>query len=223
MLINIDELFIKTGFDTGLLEASEIMKLRMLVDREKWVQTIHLKEQHNQTLSMPNWMFKFSKNIDGYSKAKNKDKWLKEEQEAYLSVKDKTFNYFNIFNNIFNKTELSNFYKVDLKRIYLWNGVGPNAWHQDTITNADIFVLVYLSDYEQWPEKYGGVFEGGVKNKEGVIKVVFRGKADNGRFIISNNRNPRLFHRVNDYSKEGFNKKINRFTFLLKFKLSERE
>jgi hypothetical protein len=205
------------------LKKQHLDRLDNFIELETWIKN---DENDKEVLSVPKWMSQAFNNIDIESDISEFEKEFKMQQ----SIKQyRPKHYFEFFKIIFNsplynsgicKLHNSTF---EISSIELWNGVSDFHWHWDGPGNDDIYALVYLSDYKEWPRVFGAGLEYGVAqlSKQGYKNIERKGVfyPDNGRIVIGDNRNPLQLHRTQHYSEQALIDKIDRITFLVTMKL----
>lgn len=208
--------FFDYGFETSILDKNFLMKFKTLISLEEWTEIF----DGEFFVKIPKWMKNF---VD------NKNKINK-----YCTInKEIPKIYHIIFNNIIKDSKnicyLDSFYDLEIKNIQLWNGVTDNKYHWDGPGNQDIFLLLYLSDFDEWNPSNGGGIKVGIRDlpnnqnwstisNENDIKEISTIYPDNGRFVLGNNMNPKFVHKpflLNDNS-------LNRYTFLITIKLNNK-
>lgn len=223
MPLNLNALY-RTGLTSCLLKEEFALMLRNYIDQEQW------SVCDEEGFLIPNWMLK------GFQALSPTNNPVSEfEKEKILQNNIKRFTpecYFKFFQTIFNSPlynagldKLHNS-KLEVNSIELWNGVGSgnNHWHWDGPGNADVYALVYLTDYQSWPQEFGGGFKYGVADRlaqqDGYHNVHEIGVfcPDNGRIVLGDNRNPLWVHKTIPLTQEA-PEKINRFTFLVSLTL----
>lgn len=118
-------------------------------------------------------------------------------------------------------------FRLEITDIQLWDGVGAPYWHWDGPGNGDIYMLLYLTDHDEWPASYGGTLKLGVREltpgwlahvDEAAVQVVDEIRPSRGTMVISDNRNPRVVHHPVRLTDEAIASGVRRLTFLVTFK-----
>ena len=237
MLLNINQLF-RTGFATYVLPDNVSSRIKMLIDRDNWVDREY--KENIQFKSLPKYMLRVIDGLDRYERNDSHNTSFVNQQEKKvfneIRLKEDSYQkYFNFFKILFhNKNycgDIDKFYKLSIGNIYLVNGVSDWQYHWDGGASGDIFALIYLTDYKKWPKEYGAGFCGGKvicnavndvnysKIDDSMVEEIFCEYPENGRVIFGVNNNPTLVHKPLSFSRVGLEKKPDRFTFLIKFTL----
>jgi len=123
--------------------------------------------------------------------------------------------------------ELGQLFRLEVRTIQLWDGVGAPYWHWDGPGNGDIYLLLYLTDHEDWPAFYGGSLKLGVRDlkpgwlsrvSDESVTLIDEILPSHGTLVISDNRNPRIVHCPVRLSQEAIEYGVSRYTFLVTFR-----
>jgi len=212
-MLDVNKLY-KDGFDTFILDKIYVKRLWNLVKKEEWVDVD--QSDGNTIKSMPKWMESIDE--DDY-KSPKKYKRLFEDL-----ILEKQYN-----------GNLNSYYDLKVNEVQMWDGVEEeDNYHWDGNVNGDMFMLIYLSDFDEWDGKYGGGISCGVRDlingkdwidsnlDQEYIKVKEEEKTfypDNGRIVFGNNLNPRQVHRPIPLTKEAKELGIKRITLLVTINL----
>tara|TARA_R110002020_G_scaffold270310_5_gene485639 strand:+ start:5282 stop:5926 length:645 start_codon:yes stop_codon:yes gene_type:complete len=107
-----------------------------------------------------------------------------------------------------------NYYQyANLLYIDVWNGAEEIPYHCDTINGADTFILIYLTEKNNWQSEWGGQI---ALKKEIERKTLYENKYSpyDGLMLIVNNANPLVKHQVTSLH----NSNVNRYTFSFYYK-----
>lgn len=224
----------KNGVTSFKLRQQHLERLSGYINKESWVKNIGQNDKVfpcDDLLAIPLWAYNGFNSIDfsqSFSNEYEKESYIKKTLSS--GVPKKYLDYFSIiFNSPIYNGNLPGLYNSEIKvsSVSLWNGVSDFNWHWDGPGNDDIYALIYLSDYEKWPEEFGAGLEYGMASmsEQGYKDVEKKGVfyPDNGRIVIGENRNPLWVHRTQHYSQEALNNKINRFTFLVTMRLERKK
>ncbi|MCY9861045.1 hypothetical protein OTK49_00620 [Vibrio coralliirubri] len=110
----------------------------------------------------------------------------------------------------------------------IWNGSEGCAWHCDAIEGGAFLLLVYLTDYDEWDDSFGGQLEYGkitpafgdgyfidYEARSGDIESYGMVRPENGTFVVVNNHNQFMTHRCFKMT----NKEHKRITLTMGFDL----
>jgi hypothetical protein len=217
------------GVSSFFLKEQRIKVLEKMIKQEHWINNKHLSK-NDEILCAPDWMHQANKTAmsktDALKNPYEKERISKQTIKGFMPVK-----YYDYFTSVFNTHQYNcglgalHYSAIEVVSVALWNGVGDFNWHWDGPGNDDLYALVYLSDYQEWPQEFGAGLEYGTaqmsESKQGYQNIEQKGVfyPDNGRIVIGENRNPLWVHRTQHYSEQALKDKINRFTFLVTMKL----
>jgi hypothetical protein len=196
--VSIDD-FYRDGASTFILTREYYVKLKALIDAERWIENI------GNTCDVTEWSL--------YSSL-GEDKPLVPQK------------YIDIFTEMFSDPSvmggLSNLYRVEPRFVDCWNGSEDLDWHWDGTDSfvryrdpgdknprlCELFFLIYLTDATEWTEEMGGFLLYGERELKSVdtpdevgsdeliassIKKVY---PKNRQVVAVNNMNPRFIHRT---------------------------
>lgn len=95
----------------------------------------------------------------------------------------------------------------------LWDRQEDIDWHNDISDTSDFFILLYINDYQQWNQEWGGQIKVGKQTKFGDVAEVERLSPVSGTFVMINNTNPLFHHAVQSAGDK------DRFTFGFRYKI----
>ncbi|MEL0583921.1 MAG: hypothetical protein AAES65_03420 [Candidatus Thiodiazotropha sp. (ex. Lucinoma kazani)] len=124
--------------------------------------------------------------------------------------------------------KMGQLFRLKIQTIQLWDGVGAPYWHWDGPGNGDLYLLLYLTDHDDWPESHGGGLKLGVRDltpgwlarvpRESVT-LIDEIQPSRGTMAISDNRNPRIVHCPVRLTGQAVDEGVCRLTFLVTFKV----
>ncbi|MCG7870991.1 MAG: hypothetical protein JAZ11_02685 [Candidatus Thiodiazotropha lotti] len=224
--------FFNKGYLTQKLPANWIAALDRILKTDGCEWHTCLPNVDEQVFRVPMWSYPDQSLIDEGSSDNFAQLQQKESDLANNCATRRPVIYDRFFERLLRQDgffqELGRLFRLKIQTIQLWDGVGAPYWHWDGPGNGDLYLLLYLTDHNNWPESYGGSLKLGVRDlthgwlarvPEESVTLIDEIPPSRGTMVISDNRNPRIVHCPVRLSDQAIKEGVRRLTFLVTFKV----